>query len=102
MNETNTLPPPEHNVTGHDYTDRRHFRYAGPLIDIHSHVYQTRPTDPKNGSPAGTGPGASLAQAEAMLEVAAEFGIERTYSMCPVDDIVPLRERFGARLGFNG
>jgi predicted TIM-barrel fold metal-dependent hydrolase len=37
-----------------------------------------------------------------MLAVAAEFGIVRTYSMCPAADIPPLRERFGARLGFNG
>src|SRR5262249_14937490 len=92
---------PEHNVTGIDYSDRRHFRYAGPLIDIHSHVMQTRPTDPKNGPPVGTGPGASLEQAETMLAVAEEFGIVRTYSMCPADDIAPLRERFGERIGFN-
>ena len=37
-----------------------------------------------------------------MLDVADEFGIVRTYSMCPPDDIPPLRERFGDRLGFNG
>lgn len=92
----------EHNVTGVDYADQRHFRYAGPLIDIHSHVFQTRPGDPKNGSPLGTGPGASLEQAGLMLEVARTFGVVRTYSMCPVDDIVPLRERFSTQLGFNG
>src|SRR5262249_23270712 len=49
-----------------------------------------------------TGPGASLEQAETMLAVAEEFGIVRTYSMCPADDIAPLRERFGERIGFNG
>jgi predicted TIM-barrel fold metal-dependent hydrolase len=94
---------PEFNITGIDYSDRRHFRYNGlPLIDFHAHVLQTRATDPKNGPPAGTGPGASIAQAEVMLEVAHEFGISRTYSMCYPDDIVPLRERFGSRIGFNG
>src|SRR6516165_4615816 len=79
---------PEHNVTGIDYSDRRHFRYAGPPpIDFHAHVLQTRPTDPKNGPPAGTGPGASVEQAEIMLDVAQEFGISRIYSMCYPDDI---------------
>src|SRR5262249_23509703 len=47
-------------------------------------------------------PGASLGQAETMLQVAEEFGIAQTYSMCPPDDIGPLRERFGSRIGFNG
>jgi hypothetical protein len=103
MSSTAVATPPEHNVTGQDYADRQHFRYAGPpLIDIHSHVLQTRPTDPPNGPPVGYGPGASIAQAETMLEVAREFGIVRTYTMCPPDDIPPLRERFGPALGFNG
>jgi predicted TIM-barrel fold metal-dependent hydrolase len=94
---------PEHNVTGLDYADRRHFRYAGPpLIDVHAHVMLTRPSDPAQGPPVGTGPGASSDQAATMLAVAEEFGIERTYSMCLPDDIPALRERFGPRLGFNG
>src|SRR5262249_13132622 len=93
---------PEHNVTGVDFADRGHFHYSGPLIDIHAHVYQTRPTDPKSGPPTGTGPGASMEQAESMLSVAKSFGVVRTYTMCPVEDIAALRERFGARLGFNG
>jgi hypothetical protein len=94
---------PEHNVTGLDYADRRHFRYAGPpLIDVHAHVMLTRPSDPAQGPPVGTGPGASSDQAATMLAVAEEFGIERTYSMCLPDDIPVLRERFGPRLGFNG
>src|SRR5205823_4447367 len=97
-----TAAPPEHNVTGIDYADRYHFRYHGPLIDVHAHVMQTRPTDPPNGPPPGTGPGATLDQAETMLAVAEEFGVVRTYTMCFPDDIVPLRERFGPRLGFNG
>jgi hypothetical protein len=97
-----TSPPAEHNVTGVDYTDRNHFRHGGPLLDVHAHVLLTRPTDPKNGPPSGTGPGASATQAETMLQVAEEFGIVRTYSMCPPDDIPVLRERFGDRLGFNG
>jgi hypothetical protein len=100
---TPTLSPPEYNVTGIDYGDRRHFRYVGPpLLDIHAHVMQTRPSDPPNGPPSGTGPGASLEQAELMLEVAAAFGVARITTMCPPDDIAPLRQRFGDRLGFNG
>lgn len=92
----------EHNVTGIDYADRRHFRYAGPpIVDIHTHLMRTRPTDPPQGPPVGHGPGASLSQAETMVEVATEFGVGRIVTMCPVDDIVPLRERFGDRLGFN-
>jgi hypothetical protein len=92
--------PPEHNVAGIDYRDRLHFRYQGPLIDIHAHVMRNSPDDPKTGPPTGTG--TSLEQAETMLQVAGEFGITRIYSMCPPEDIPPLRERFGDRLGFNG
>src|SRR6516164_3694606 len=91
---------PEHNVTGQDYAERQHFRYTGPIIDIHAHVMVTRPGDPPTGPPLGTGPGASTDQAEMMMSVAEEFGIVRTYSMCPVDDIPTLRERFGNKLGF--
>jgi hypothetical protein len=93
---------PEHNVTWVDFHDRAHFRYTGPLLDIHAHVLVTRPGDPPNGPPSGTGPGASTEQAETMLAVAEEYGIVRTYSMCFPDDIPVLRERFGDRLGFNG
>jgi hypothetical protein len=100
--ETITAAVPEHNVTGVDYSDRGHFRYTGPLIDVHAHVLLTRPGDPPNGPPSGTGPGASTEQAETMLAVAEEFGVVRTYSMCYPDDIPVLRERFGGRLGFNG
>jgi predicted TIM-barrel fold metal-dependent hydrolase len=99
---TTPAAPPEHNVTGIDYSDRVHFRYIGPLIDIHAHVLVTRPSDPQNGPPSGTGPGGSTDQAATMLQVAEEFGIVRTYSMCFPDDIPALRERFGSRLGFNG
>jgi predicted TIM-barrel fold metal-dependent hydrolase len=93
--------PPEFNVTGIDYADRRHLRYQGPIIDFHAHVMVTRPGDPVSGPPTGTGPGASIAQAEVMLEVGAEFGIQQTLTMCPADDIAPLRERFGDQLAFN-
>ena len=100
---TTSSAPPEHNVTGHDYNDRRHFKYSGPpIIDFHAHVVRTRPNDPENGPPSGVGPGASLDQAAVMLAVAEEFGIARTISMCFPDDIEPLRARFGSRLGFNG
>jgi hypothetical protein len=97
---TATSTPPEHNVTGIDYSDRCHFRYHGPLIDIHAHVTQTQPAKPENGEQVIAEP--PLDQAERMLAVAEEFGIRRTYSMCPADDILLLRERFGPRLGFNG
>src|SRR5262249_20466785 len=96
------IAPPEHNATNIDYAGRAHLAYTGPIIDIHAHVYQTRPTDPPTGPPGGTGPGASIAQAETMLDVAGEFRIVRTYSMCPPDDIPVLRERFGSAIGFNG
>jgi hypothetical protein len=101
-NTADLTAPPEHNVTGIDYSDRAHLRYAGPLIDIHCHVMQTRPNDPPNGPPVGTGPGASVTQAELMLEVAEKFGVRKVYSMCPPDDIGPLREVLGPRIGFNG
>jgi hypothetical protein len=96
------MSPPEHNVTGIDYSRRDHFTYHGPIIDIHAHVMVTRPGDPVNAPPAGTGPGASLEQAAVMLQVAEEFDVGRTISMCLPDDILPLRDRFGDRLGFNG
>jgi predicted TIM-barrel fold metal-dependent hydrolase len=88
---------PEYNVTNLDYHDRRHFRYAGPpVFDVHAHVMVTRPPDAKEGEPG------TLDQAETMLEVAGELGVARVWSMCPPEDIPPLRERFGKRLGFNG
>jgi len=92
---------PEHNLTGLDFNERSHLRYTGPLLDVHSHVMQTRPTDPPNGMPS-TGPGATIDQAEIMLAVAEEFGIRCTWTMCPADDIEPLRQRFGERIRFNG
>src|SRR5438445_4025494 len=102
-NATAAAELPEHNLTGADFSDRKHFRYTGPpLIDVHAHVLQTRPADPPNGPPTGTGPGASVEQAATMLEVAQEFAVSRVYSMCFPDDIAPLRERLGDRLGFNG
>jgi hypothetical protein len=94
--------PPEYNVTGIDYAQRGHFRYSGPILDVHAHVMVTRPGDPAGGPPLGAGPGASIAQAETMLEVAREFGIVQTVSMCLPDDIPLLRHRFGDELLFNG
>jgi hypothetical protein len=83
---------PEHNVTGQDFSRREHFRYAGPpLIDVHAHVTLMSDT-PKPG----------IAQAEQMMSVAEEFGVERIWSMCPPEDIPALRERFGPRIAFNG
>ena len=92
---------PEYNVTGIDYADRRHLRYDGPIIDFHAHVMVTRPGDPATGPRLENGPGASVEQAATMLEVAAEFGIEQVATMCPPEDIEPLRDRFGDQLIFN-
>src|SRR5262249_19020260 len=89
---------PEYNVTGQDYRDRRHFRYDGPpVIDIHSHVMR-----PRNFEKPDVIVEDNVEQARSMLAVAEEFGVTRTYTMCPVEDIPPLREAFGDRLGFNG
>jgi hypothetical protein len=94
---------PEYNVTGISYADRGHFRHDGPpLIDVHSHVTMTSPDEPTVGMPGGAGRSGSIAQAETMLEVGRGFGVARTYTMCPPQDIPPLRERFGPLLGFNG
>jgi predicted TIM-barrel fold metal-dependent hydrolase len=94
---------PEYNVTGIDYSQRAHLVYKGPpIIDVHAHVLQTRPTDPKEGPPPATGPGATTDQAYQMLDVAGEFGVGRVYSMCFPDDIKPLRERLGDKIGFIG
>lgn len=80
---------PEHNVTGIDYARRDHFRYQGPpIVDIHAHVTQV--------------PDEGIAQAEVLLDVADKFGVGKVFSMCPPEDIPPLRERFGDKLGFNG
>jgi hypothetical protein len=88
----------DYNVTGQDYQDRRHLRYAGPpLLDIHAHVM--RPRNPEKPDVLIED---NLDQARTMLAVAEEFGIGRTYSMCPPEDIPLLREAFGTRLGFNG
>jgi predicted TIM-barrel fold metal-dependent hydrolase len=94
---------PEYNVSGLDYSHREHFACAGPLIvDIHSHVTMTNPADKPYGPSGGAGPEGSSEAAALMLNVAAEFGIGRTYTMCPPQDIAPLRARFGESLGFNG
>jgi hypothetical protein len=98
MDTTNPTAPPEHNVTGLDYGQRHHLRYGGPpLIDAHAHVTRTRPPGAADNAPADR-----LDQAEIMLAVAEEFGVSRIFSMCPPEDVPPLRERFGPRLGFNG
>jgi predicted TIM-barrel fold metal-dependent hydrolase len=91
------MATPEYNMTGLDYAQRGHFRpEVPPLIDIHAHVTLTKAP----ASPADA-PGDSD-QAAVMLDVAQEFGVRRIYSMCPPEDIPPLRARFGDRLGYNG
>lgn len=93
---------PEYNQTGQDFTDYQYFRYSGPIIDIHTHVMITRPGDPLSGPPLGEGPDGSIAQAETMLALGREYGVEKTYTMCFPDDIPWLRERFGPAIAFNG
>src|SRR5713226_1954906 len=99
---------PEYNVTGQDFADRRHFRYAGPpLIDIHAHVTLTKPLaspsdKPTDGGPLASEPPPNLDQADIMFEVAREFNVGRIISICGPEDIPPLRERFGDRVGFSG
>jgi predicted TIM-barrel fold metal-dependent hydrolase len=93
---------PEYNVTGQDYGQRGHFTYTGPIIDIHAHVTMTTPQEKPDGPAGGAGESGSLEAAALMLDVAAELGIQRIYSMCPPQDVGALRERFGDRLGFNG
>ena len=68
---------PEYNVTGIDYGDRRHLRYQGPIIDFHAHVMRTRPGDPPTGPPPGKGPGATVEQAETMLDVGLSSAFSR-------------------------
>jgi predicted TIM-barrel fold metal-dependent hydrolase len=68
------------------------------LIDMHAHVTLTKPV--KSGDSPEPQP--NLEQAEIMLEVAREFGVGRIMSICAPDDIPPLRERFGDRVGFSG
>src|SRR5262245_41252360 len=88
--------PPEHNVTGQDYGERRHLQGAvPPLVDFHAHVTRTTPPNDKSATPA-------LDQAEQMFAVATEFGVEHIVTMCAAEDIAPLRERFGGRLTFSG
>ncbi len=96
------MSPPEYNVTGLDYQERSHLTYAGKIIDFHSHVMLTRPGDSPHGPPAGEGPGASVRQAEVMLDVGREFGVVHTVTMCLPQDIPELRDRFGAAISFNG
>lgn len=92
----------EYNVTGHDYSQRSHLAYRGPILDFHAHVMVTRPGDPATGLPLTEGPGASSDQAAMMLDVGREFGIAPTISMCPPDDIPILRQRLGDQILFNG
>ncbi len=88
--------PPEHNVTGLDFSERGHLAYAGPLVDAHAHVMRIKPEGAVDAGPE------AMVQAETMLDVAAEFGVRRIYSMCPPEDVAPLRARFGDRIAFNG
>jgi predicted TIM-barrel fold metal-dependent hydrolase len=101
MSATDT--PPEHNVTGIDYSKRDHLTYAGPpIIDFHTHVMMTSPVEQTAGPPVGYGESGSSDGAAMMLEIGDEFNIDVTVSMCPAVDIPPLRARLGDKLLFNG
>src|SRR5215210_4513897 len=105
MSEPTTEPtaPPEYNATGHDYSRREHFTYAGPpIIDIHTHVTMTSPEDKAAGPAGGWGEKGSSDAAAMMLDIGAEFGVGLTVSMCPPQDIAPLRARLGERILLNG
>lgn len=105
MNEGMSEAPtrPEYNVTGHDYSRRDHLTYSGPpIIDIHTHVTMTSPEDKPAGPAGGWGEAGTSDSAALMLDTAAEFGIGLTVTMCPPQDIAPLRARLGDRLLFNG
>lgn len=94
---------PESNVTGHDYSQRSHLRYTlTPIIDFHSHVTMTAPSDQKDGPAGGAGAAGTTAGAETMLAIGQQFGVKTTVTMCPVQDIAPLRAKFGDQLVFNG
>jgi hypothetical protein len=99
----NSNPPPEYNVTGQDFNRREHFVHNGPpIIDIHSHVTMTNPVEKAEGPAGGAGSAGISNAAEMMLSTAAEFGIGLTYTMCPPQDVAPLRELFGKAIAFNG
>ncbi|MSR55637.1 MAG: hypothetical protein EXS09_20490 [Gemmataceae bacterium] len=96
------IKPPEHNVTNHDYSRREHFTYAGPPItDFHAHVTMTSPDDKTAGPAGGWAEKGSSDSAAMMMDVGTEFGVGLTVSMCPAQDIAPLRARLGDRLLFN-
>jgi predicted TIM-barrel fold metal-dependent hydrolase len=101
------MAAPEHNVTGIDFGRRAHLRYDGPsLVDFHCHLTRTRGDAPSNTKDTHEKKRAidqpSLEQAAAMVSVADQFNIDRLVTMCPLEDIEPLRQRFGNRLVFNG
>src|SRR5438309_5903337 len=80
--------PPEYNVIGHDYGQRSQLTFSGPpIIDFHAHVTMTSPEDKAAGPAGGWGDKGSSDSAALMLDVAAEFGINRVLSMCPPQDI---------------
>ncbi len=93
---------PEYNMTGIDYANRNHFVSLDfPVIDIHSHVTMTSPSDSAQGPAGGSGLKGSTEHAEKMLRIAEEFGITKTISMCPIDDVEPLKATLGRKIGFN-
>ncbi|VTS00395.1 amidohydrolase family protein [Tuwongella immobilis] len=93
---------PEWNRTGHDFSQRQHLHYTGPIYDLHAHVTMTAPSDQAAGPAGGAGAAGSADSAARMLDIGQQYHVIQTVSMCPPQDIVPLRERLGDRIRFNG
>ncbi|MEX1017343.1 MAG: amidohydrolase family protein [Phycisphaeraceae bacterium] len=70
------------NRLGLDYrAEAGRFRHAGPIYDVHTHIN-------------------TLEAAELYFEVAALFGITKTWSMSQLEEVDALRVRFGDRIAF--
>ena len=62
----------------------------------------TSAEDKPAGPAGGWGDKGSTDSAALMLDVAAELGIGLTVSMCPPQDVAPLRARLGDRIFSTG
>ena len=91
------MTKPEYNLTDQDYSEHRPPVLSGAADRRFSFARHARL--PPEGKDATEGP---LDQATTMFAVAEEFGVGQICTMCPPEDIAPLRERFGDRIAFNG
>ncbi|MFA9476768.1 amidohydrolase family protein [Phycisphaerales bacterium AB-hyl4] len=77
---TNTPNPA--NQLDLDYREQaRRFRWSGPIFDAHSHIN-------------------TVEAAELYVEVAELYGVKKTWTMSQLEQVDPLRERFGDRFEF--